>query len=272
MARKKRGDSGGDDDGSDRWLGTYGDAITLLMAFFVMLYAMSEVDTEKFRAFVAGLDMFGNENQSASLLPEGASVLEEDGLDPGEPENLPTDAPQPDVQQQPTTVEPMPGPAMASQAAREQLKTIEEEVVAALEAAGVPNVASYRFDQRGLVVSITADDVLFATGSTEISPKGERVIAAIADALRPFPNDVLVEGHTDDVPLNRAGYTNWNLSTDRAVAVLRMLWRDLDISQQRLGAAGYGQFRPLMPNDSPANRAKNRRVDVLIVAEGATDG
>lgn len=275
MARKRRGEKGGD-DGSDRWLGTYGDAITLLMAFFVMLYAMSEVDAEKFRAFLAGLQMFGNENQAASLLPEGAAILEEDGLDPGEPENIPTDAqnpPEPPVsQQQPQVIEPAPAPVMASQAARKQLKEIKQEVIEALQAAGVPNVASYRFDQRGLVVSITADDVLFATGSTAISDKGERVITAVADALRPFPNDILVEGHTDNVPLTRAGYSNWNLSTDRAVAVLRMMWKDLGIKQRRLGAAGYGEFRPLVPNNSPANRSKNRRVDVLIVAEGATDG
>jgi chemotaxis protein MotB len=93
-------------------------------------------------------------------------------------------------------------------------------------------------------------------------------VAAIASPLRRFPNDVLVEGHTDNVPLTRPGYTNWNLSTDRAVAVLSLLYGDLGIAQQRLGAAGYGEHRPLVPNNSDANRALNRRVDVLIVAEG----
>ena len=123
------------------------------------------------------------------------------------------------------------------------------------------------------MLQIASDDVLFPLGSADVSELGSEVIAAIAEVLEGFPNDVLVEGHTDDVPLQRPGYSNWNLSTDRAVAVVNLLIDEHGIEPSRLGAAGYADQRPRAPNDTPENRALNRRVDVLVVAAGVeTDG
>lgn len=261
-------DGGGSDD-SGRWLTTYSDAITLLMAFFVMLYAISQIDHRKFEAFVAGLSVFGNTaGDSQEVLDGGTSLLEDTSPQPAEA--AADETPDLAVLQQPLTTPPTPSPTPTEEedepAREEDLDAVRAAIIAALEVAGLPHVAEFRRDERGLVVSIATEGVLFDTGSTAISPRGERIVAAIARALARFPNDVLVEGHTDNVPLRRAGYTNWNLSTDRAVAVLQLLASGHGISPLRLGAVGYGEFRPLVPNSGPANRARNRRVDILVVA------
>lgn len=273
---ERPGRRGGDE--TSRWLGTYGDAVTLLLAFFVILYAMSQIDEVKFEAFVSGLEIpFGNPAVREGLLDASTAVVG----DAAESRFPPEVRPGPEVLVEPPgggeqddedghqeSPEPAPASAPLSPIDLEQLHRVRDEVDASLVQAELDQHATYRFDERGVVVSIAADDVLFDTGSTAISPLGRRVVAAVARPLRGFPNDVLVEGHTDDVPLNRSGYTNWNLSTDRAVAVVNLLAGDFGIGQHRLGAVGYGQFRPIAPNDTARNRALNRRVDVLVVAKG----
>jgi chemotaxis protein MotB len=234
---------------------------------------MSEVDAQKFEAFVRGLqDPFGNPAAAEGLLDSGPAIVGDAGAEV--PGNVVTDltpnsglpAPAPPIDQ---TLPSEPPSAEATA----QLHDVQAAIAESLGAAGLEDLASFRFDGRGLVLSLGTDDVLFASGSTEISDLGKQVIAAVAAPLTRFGNDIFVEGHTDDVPLNRGGYTNWNLSTDRAVAVVGLLAATHGISQDRLGAAGYGEYRPRVPNDSPEHRALNRRVDVLIVAkQGATDG
>lgn len=280
-SRKPSGKSDG-----NRWMLTYGDAMTLLLAFFVMLYTMSQIDVTKFEAFVRGLEApFGNPAVSEGLLSRSNAIVGEADLptDP-RPEFLrltddlppadPSGGDDPDRES-----ERAPGPVERSDQSDaetsdiserdlEQLRVVREALRESLGLSGFADSADFRIDERGLVVSISADDVLFALGSTEISEEGRRLIAAVAEPLSRFPNDVIVEGHTDDVPLDRGGYTNWNLSTDRAVAVLSLLFEEFGLEQDRLGAAGYGEWRPRVPNDSPENRAQNRRVDILIVAEG----
>jgi chemotaxis protein MotB len=268
---RRRGD---DEDDSNRWLGTYGDAVTLLMAFFVMLYAMSQIDQVKFEAFVEGLRVpFGNAS-SVEMLDGQPAIVGEAGAEVPSVETGAVTNPGPDPLV-PQPIEPVVPlrPVQADQEERppaqdlDQLREVQAQIAANLEAQGLSGVAELELDHRGLVVSISADEVLFATGSTEISDLGRRVIRAVARPLEATSNDLVIEGHTDNVPLNRGGYTNWNLSTDRAVAVLSTLYSDVGIEERRLGAAGYGEFRPREPNTSPENRSLNRRVDILIAAQ-----
>ena len=268
-------DDGGEADDSSRWLGTYGDAITLLMAFFVMLYAMSEVDAQKFEAFVRGLqDPFGNTAASAGMFDASPGIVGDAGdVVPQDvladlQESLPPPVPAPAQDQQDEADDVGDQGDLPPTDDLEQLEDVQAAVLESLAAAGLSDLASFRFDGRGLVLSLATDNVLFASGSTEISPLGRDLIAAVAAPLQSFGNDIFVEGHTDDVPVGRAGYTNWNLSTDRAVAVVTLLATEHGITQDRLGAAGYAEYRPRVPNDSDRNRSTNRRVDVLVVAEG----
>jgi chemotaxis protein MotB len=133
-----------------------------------------------------------------------------------------------------------------------------------LRAAGLLRRVRFEIGPRGLVVAVATDQVLFATGSAHVSPLGRRIVATLAPTLRELSNPILVEGHTDDVPLHRGGYDNWNLSTDRAVAVVHLLQYVFGIDPHRLSAIGYGEYRPVATNLTEAGRALNRRVEIVI--------
>jgi chemotaxis protein MotB len=250
-------------DESSRWLGTYGDMVTLLMAFFVLLYAMSEIDVMKFAAFVQGLAVpFGNVS-AEGVMPAADGLLPEDPSLASDDHSERHDEPAP---------APIPAPAVVAAAAQRavaeaQLEEVSRILDEALEEAGVEDLVDRRREERGLVVSISSDDVLFALGSTQIDPRGRRVIGTIAEALGDFPNPLQVEGHTDDLPIRRAGYTNWNLSTDRAVAVLSLLIERYGLPPDQVGAAGYGEYRPLDDNGTREGRARNRRVDIVVLLD-----
>jgi chemotaxis protein MotB len=252
---QRRGGDKGEDSGN-RWLSTYADAVTLLMAFFILLYAMSEIDTAKFAAFVQGLQVpFGNVS-SEGMMPAGDGLLpDDDGLTPDR-----TPPPDLDVAEKVAAVE-------REKRIADQLEEVREALEEALLEEGLDQLVEQRIEERGLRVSIASDDILFALGSTDIDRLGRQVIRTVAKTLDGFPNPLTVEGHTDDVPLNRPDYTNWNLSTDRAVAVLSMMVERYGLPPDRVGAVGYGEFRPLADNDSSRGRARNRRVDILVLVE-----
>lgn len=245
------------EDGGSSWLTTYADMVTLLMCFFVLIYAMSSVDLAKFQAFVSGLAVpFGNE-AGEGLLPDN------DGLSP---ETSPTVAPPveltPDISDVVDRTE-------VTDAAMDRLDEVQQALDAALTEAGLTDLVDQRREDRGLVVSVASDDVLFALGSTEISAVGAKVIATVSGTLDDFDNEVMVEGHTDDLPLARGSYTNWNLSTDRAVAVVSRMIDRHRFPADRLGALGYGEYRPLVENSGSSNRARNRRVDFVVLRDDA---
>jgi chemotaxis protein MotB len=120
-------------------------------------------------------------------------------------------------------------------------------------------------DRRGLVMSLP-ERATFSTGSAEVTPAARHLLLRLGEALQPVPNTVRVEGHSDDVPIKTPLYaSNWELSTARAAAVVRLLLEGNQIHPERLSAAGYAEFHPRVANDSRANRARNRRIDLVIV-------
>jgi len=258
-----------------RFAGTYGDAITLLMAFFVLLYAMSNVDATKFQLLVAGLaDPFDNTSIEEGLLDMGTGIVGAGFTDPSSGNG---------VQAVELVQNPITPPSIGESeeeeereededsrilSSSEELKEVQEKLLEQLKAFGLAATVSQRIDQRGLAVSIATDDVLFASGSPRLSEAGREIIGALAPILADFDNEVLIEGHTDTVPLNENGYTNWNLSADRALAVLDILVES-DINPVRLSATGYGEYRPVADNSTENGRSANRRVELVIVA-GAT--
>lgn len=259
-SRRSRNEGEG---GSQAWLTTYADAVTLLMAFFVLLYAMSEIDVVKFTAFLEGLRVpFGNES-GEGLLPQT------DGLQPEqEPTPPPTEEHQPERPDRLREVTQDVLEQLDEQAAaREQLDEIAAALDGALAEAKLERYVDQRREERGLVVSIASDDILFALGSTHINKVGRQVIKVVSQTLQPFPNPLMVEGHTDNVPLDRGGYTNWNLSTDRAVAVLSLMIESHELPPDRVGAVGYGEYHPLADNKTSRGRSRNRRVDIVVLVE-----
>jgi chemotaxis protein MotB len=124
-------------------------------------------------------------------------------------------------------------------------------------------------DARGVVVSFP-DDATFPIGNADATAEARKLIARVGETLLTIPNAVRIEGHTDDVPIRTARFqSNWELSTARAAAVVAFMVQTVGMKADRMSAAGYGEFHPRGPNDSPANRARNRRIDLVIL--GAVD-
>ena len=219
-----------DHDNPDRWLVSYADFITLLFAFFTTMYAISQVDDGKLKIFTGSMRSAFKSSEQQSITP----VIE--GLVPVTPE-------------------------MAS---------VEHELRGAINALKSKEDIEINRDERGLVLSI-GDNVLFDVGRAAVRPDAESSIAAVAAVLQKIPNPIVIEGHTDNLPLHdpRSPYaSNWELSTARATQVLDHLLRLYHLPPERLSASGYAEFRPKATNATPEGRARNRRVDVIILGKG----
>ncbi len=270
MAKRRGG--GGSGDAGSAWLTTYGDTVTLLLAFFVMLYAISQVDAVKFQLLVSGLeDPFDNKAAVQGLLETGNGIVGPTQRQEPQPTGVQgIDIGPSDVQLgQPTAVtDPVPTRTLATES---DLIEVRDQLLEAFELIGISTRLGAEIDTRGLVISIATDDVLFASGSPELAPDAAELVGAIAPVLRDFDNEIRVEGHTDTVPLDANGYTNWNLSSDRALAVLGLLASDPQIDPMRLSATGYGEYRPIASNSTDAGKQKNRRVELVIAAATPPD-
>ena len=269
---------GGAADDKSRWLITYGDLMTLMFALFVVLYGISSADSVKFEKFKRGLGQFGNPAAADAGILEGGNGVAGD--------NPPGALAEQDYgagpRQEQTGSDPRAGLGSGTGtgtgdgtgthfATTAELPAIRAELKAALRSAGMQHDVSFRIEPEGLITAVATDRVLFRTGSAEISAYGRQVIAALAPTIARLSNQVLVEGHTDNVPLNSPGYNNWNLSTDRAVAVVRLLQEVFGIAPTRLVAIGYGEYQPRASNDTVHGRSLNRRVELLISTDLTTD-
>lgn len=212
------------------WLTTYGDMVTLLMTFFVLLYALSSFNIRKFELLSFSLQStFGVTPSSSGVLQGGASpspvVPREDG----------------------------------------QLVQVGYKISSYIAKHGLGDVVSVSEDPRGLLIRFR-DQVLFDLGKADLKPESRAVLDAVTDAIRDIPNAIRIEGHTDNLPINTPRFpTNWDLSAARAVAVLQYLAMQR-IEPGRLSIAGYGEYRPVASNDTEAGRRLNRRVDVLVLS------
>jgi chemotaxis protein MotB len=216
----------------ERWLVSYADFITLLFAFFATMYAISSVDAMKLTKVAHALQVAFDDSARGRSLAAGSGMMPERGsrLVPGVETGL-------DMR------------AVVTRDLDEEIKAHHLDVAA---------------DRRGVVLSIP-EAGLFAQGSDELSPIALPLIARVAATVARLPNAVRVEGHTDDLPIHTARFrSNWDLSTARAASVIEVLI-ERGIEPRRLVAAGYGEFRPRVPNMSPVARAQNRRVDVVIL-------
>ena len=242
-AEAEGGGGGHDNAGGLRWLLTYADMITLLMAFFIMMYSMSVLNLEKFRDVA-----FSIRSGFGGPLEGGPGMLSFESRKDGIAPNLD------DMSQS-------GGPGAMQSVAQEIGQYIKEQ--------GLGKVVRMRVEERGLVVSLVTDEVLFDIGHAQLRPRAQRILAKVAEVARGIPNDLLVEGHTCDLPISTAQFpSNWELSTTRATTVVRYLIEQSGLAPRRVSAAGYADSRPLVPNDSEAHRMLNRRVDIVILDRG----
>ncbi len=264
----------------ERWLVSFADMMTLLTAVFIVLYSISQVDQLKFAALASGLSQsFG---APTSVLEDGSPVQDPGVLDAlSDPMQINTQL-DPTTQADPAQVDQATAQAAAQHSAQvaaeaaatyQQLLAAQQAIAAALAAAGHPDAVEFSIDERGLVVHVVADQVLFGPEQAGLRAEGADVLDAIAPTLAALPNQLRIEGHTNSIPVTPGGPfpSNWELSTARATTVLRHLTETDGLLESRLSAAGFAATRPLIADTDPASVSVNRRVDIVVLSDASTE-
>jgi len=232
MLRRRKSN---DDENLERWLLTYADLITLLLAFFIVMYSMSQVDAKK----------FGKISEALSGVLRGGPVVKKKGNKSGT----------------------APGKGIIRIG---QLMSVGEMVKSDLKEKGDSALVSIEMSERGLVIHIM-ESALFKPGLAELEPRAQQILDLVAEHLKDVSNHIRIEGHTDNIPINTNKYpSNWELSSARATEVVRYFVTNHAIPPSRISALGYGEYRPLKPNNTSENRAQNRRVDIVILTAELT--
>jgi chemotaxis protein MotB len=243
--RRLRHNLANEDRKSAGWLTTFNDLVTLLMVFFVLLFTMSTVDTRKMQDFQYALQ------SGLGIMETGNKVAV----------SVKKTQPVEDMSHIMTQAEGERNKHGSSQAGGKLADAIRQLLKADL---GIQVTHTHQ----GTRLSFE-DQVLFDFGRAAISPTGFIFLDKIADVLKKVPYAVRVEGHTDNVPIQTRRFpSNWELSVARAVNVVKYFAEVSNIDPKRLSAVGYGQSRPVAANDRPSDRAKNRRVEILLLTEG----
>lgn len=238
MARKKKTDEGGLT--GDEWLGTYSDCVTLLMTFFVLLYSMSTVDAAKVQAI----------SQAFSVLTGKAadSILQYDQYEGSQP-----------IVGGESKVE-----NTVEQSESSDNKTMYDSVKEFIEQNKLDTTIDIAQNENGVVLQLK-DNILFESGQADLKNESNEVLDKINTLISTMPNGVVIEGHTDNIPISNSKFKdNWDLSSIRATNVLRYFTEVKHQDPTRFRAAGYGEFKPKVENNSDENRAQNRRVNILI--------
>lgn len=230
-------------DNSERWLLTYSDLITLLLIFFILMYTMAKLDVDKYDAVKDSL---------AGALKSGTQHIK-----PGNPGIMDKYTP----------------PSEASLGSGSEQVIMDELAIKITELVKKYNLQDYikvSQEEIGLDIEIRNElhnIVLFNSGSAELTPPATDIISKIGDLLHELPeNHIRVEGHTDNLPINNRDFkSNWELSTARSTNVVKSLINSSGINPVKLSAVGYGEYRPVADNSIEDGRAKNRRVNIIII-------
>jgi chemotaxis protein MotB len=226
-----------DDPISNEWLATYGDLVTLLMCFFVLLYSMAVIDQGKAKQVISSLNKMGILSERGDINSTvGNSILE--------------------------------NTAIISQE-QQQMDSIHDEVKKIIEQKSLQDDVEVKNEAKGVLIRFK-DDLIYDVGSAELKPAAKLILTQISDILKKYNKNIKIEGHTDSLPIQSGKYeSNWELSSARAISVVKFLSSELPldkrIKQQSFEVSGYGEFRPIVPNDTEQNRQKNRRIEMLII-------
>jgi chemotaxis protein MotB len=253
----------------ERWLVSYADFITLLFAFFVVLYSSAQVDKRKVGKLALAIQVAFQEmgvfDTSNTQIPLSDS------------QSVPFSKVQVVESLEQTTdlarfVQPMKGMLVA--AAHTPMKDIQADLEKALAPEIQKRVVEVKARKEGLIISLR-EIGFYSSGSAELRASSRDALDRLAAILAPRTESLRIEGHTDDVPIHSQRFqSNWELSTTRASELIRVFLLRYHMDPARLSAAGYAEFHPVSPNDSPEGRARNRRVDIVVLnppESGAAD-
>lgn len=242
MRRKKKPE---EHENHERWLVSYADFITLLFAFFVVMYAISSLNEGKYRVLSDSLvSAFKNAPANAAALNPAAQTPQP--ITPVKKANAEVD------------------PKLKKQT--EDMREVAQDLLKVLAPLVKDNQVKITQSLRGVTLEINAS-VLFAPGQAILQNESAQALGAVARVLAPVPNRIQVEGHTDDAPISTVYYpSNWELSSARASSVVRLFGQH-GVQNERMVAIGYADNRPVVPNTDNESRARNRRVTILIISE-----
>jgi chemotaxis protein MotB len=252
QGRKRRFEEEHEHDGSERWLLTYADMITLLMALFIVMFAMSSVNETKFESLQKSLqEAFSGKILGGEAIQETGGSVESDAQNPN------------DTTQSlaPMAVRNTP----AAQHEQEDFRKLKIRIDRVIAEQGLERRVESAIEKRGLAVRVLTDGLLFSSGSADVKPAAQPTLRKLArvlatDRTHPFR----VEGHTDDVPVSGRYPSNWELSTARSSAVVRSFTGTGAIPAARFEAVGRADLEPLASNATEAGREKNRRVEIVL--------
>jgi chemotaxis protein MotB len=239
MARHKRSRIEGPHDNEERWLLTYADMITLLMVLFVVMYAISNTDVRKFVLLAQSVSAAFN----ADVMQGQQAISINNGQD--------------------TTVQQEQSAAGTSPV-QSDLRAIKAALEDYAIGQGLGGEVEVGIAPQGIVIRLN-DALLFSSGRAHLDDHALKLVNQVANIIKPLPNPVRIEGNTDDQAPDGVLFTsNWDLSTARALAVLKAMV-EMGMDPSRLSALGNAQYNPIKPNTDDASRAKNRRVDIVVI-------
>ena len=220
------------------WMTTYGDMMTLLLAFFFLLYSFSSIDNQKFAMVIEGLQ------GKLGVLEGGKTISSSKMINAG---------------------------LNSKRTGLRRIGELYERVSRYIRQENLQKDVKLEITDRGLTIRFTGK-VLFPLGKAEIKDQAYNILDKMAQFVKSVPNDVVVEGHTDNLPIQNSNFpSNWELSTTRATNVIRYFIENNSINPVRLSAAGYSKYKPVKPNNSVKNRSLNRRVDIIILKMDETE-
>ncbi|MFZ4515247.1 MAG: flagellar motor protein MotB [Acidimicrobiia bacterium] len=261
----------------EAWVIPYADMLTLLMALFVVLFATSIMDVQKFKALAKSLNqaLSGPELKTGVFAASGSSPVPATGYTGGKG----TSPQDPQAAQTPTNTLPsvelaqqilnqQAAAAAARKAEADRMASLDAQLTSRAKELGFSDAINVRKESRGLVITVVTDQVLFDSGAADLQTQGEVVLEQVGQVIKGVPNQIAVEGHTDSAPISTARFpSNWELSTARATSVLRFMISRGGLNAVKAAGGGYADQRPLDTNDTAEGRQRNRRVEIVILNE-----
>ncbi|MDO7485975.1 flagellar motor protein MotB [Peribacillus frigoritolerans] len=233
----------------ESWLVPYADILTLLLALFIVLFASSSVDAVRFQQL---------SNVFNQVFTSGTGFMD-----------YPSDSPsnEPTSPEQKTGAEDLEKLGKNEQ---EELTEVQERVDAYIEKNDLTDKLGTNLTEEGMLISIR-ENVLFESGVAEVRSENRKIAKEISDLLvMDLPRNIIVSGHTDNIPIKNYQYeSNWDLSVMRSVNFMKLLLENKDLDPEMFSAKGHGEFKPVASNETKKGRAKNRRVEILIVPRTA---
>ena len=250
MLKKRKQESDEHADNHERWLVSYADFITLLFAFFIVMYAVSSVNEGKYRVLSSSLVSAFKSDNSSNLAPSKATEFSPISIQQSN---------------QTDSIKLIDNLSSQKTKKQEKMKSMAKNILHALEPLVKDGQVRVTQSSLGITVEINAS-VLFSPGQAKLADNSSLTLQAVAHVIKGHEHEIHVEGHTDNLPIQTENFpSNWELSSARASSVIR-LFIENGVEAHRLTAIGYGENRPIETNETPEGRKRNRRVTVMILS------